>query len=86
MAAERVSRGEVLLMRRELFAEIPDKIRIRLADMDHLLGWPPVEGNVEADRLRAAIGTYVEHLEINGGLTSAVSANFHYLLRGDSNV
>ena len=82
--AERVSRGEVLLMRRELFAEIPDKIRIRLADMDHLLGWPPVEENAEADRLRAAIGTYVEHLEESGGLTSGVSANFKYLLKESS--
>jgi hypothetical protein len=69
-------------MRRELFAEIPDKIRIRLADMDHLLGWPPVEENVEADRLRAAIATYVEHLEVNGAVTSKVSANFRYLLGG----
>jgi hypothetical protein len=81
--AERVSQSEVLSMRRELFAEIPDKIRIRLADMDHLLGWPPAESNVEADRLRAAISGYVSFLEESGGLTSGVSANFHYLLRGE---
>lgn len=79
----RVSQSEVLSMRRELLEEIPDKIRIRLADMDHLLGWPPVEENAEADRLRAAIGTYVELLESSGGLTSGVSANFHYLLRSE---
>jgi hypothetical protein len=79
---ERVSQSEVLSMRRELLEEIPVKFRTRLVDMDHLLGWPPAESNVEADRLRAAIGTYVEHLEVNGGLTSKVSANFKYLLGG----
>lgn len=68
-------------MRRELFAQIPDKIRIRLADMDHLLGWPD-----ETDRLRERITTYVEHLEANGAVTSKVSANLRYLLGRNSNV
>lgn len=79
----RVSQSEVLSMRRELLAEIPVKFRTRLVDMDHLLGWPPVEENVEANRMRAAIGAYVEMLESSGGLTSGVSANFHYLLRSE---
>ncbi len=73
-----VTRDEVLSMRRELFTEIPTKIRTRLADMDRLLGWPD-----EVDRLRERITTYVEYLESVGGVTSQVGANFRYLVKGE---
>lgn len=40
---ERVTHAELLSFRRELLESIPVALRERLRDIDHLLGWPPLD-------------------------------------------
>lgn len=47
---ERVSHKELLSFRHELLEEIPVAQRQRLRDIDHLLGWPPVESDLISQR------------------------------------
>lgn len=66
--SERVTHTELLGFRRELLESIPLALRERLNDIDHLLGWPPVAG--EVDRLKAvetAAADYVKSCLCNGG-------------------
>jgi hypothetical protein len=70
----RVSQSEVLSMRRELLEEIPVKFRTRLVDMDHLLGWPPAESNVEADRYSRMLRAMARRLALYRRRTAAWQA------------
>jgi hypothetical protein len=40
---DRVTHEELLSFRRALLQDIPVALRVRLEDIDHLLGWPPEE-------------------------------------------
>lgn len=82
---ERVTHAELLTFRRELLESIPLALRERLRDIDHLLGWPPVAG--EVDRLKAveaAAAGYVKSCLCNGGtdvpeLNADIAARFRSL-------
>jgi hypothetical protein len=55
VATERVTREELLDARQRLLDQLPVAARVRLLDIDHLLGWPP--GNeIECPQCSATIG------------------------------
>ena len=55
MATERVTREELLDARQRLLDQLPVAARVRLLDIDHLLGWPPGSA-VECPQCSATIG------------------------------
>jgi hypothetical protein len=56
VATERVTREELLDARQRLLDQLPVAARVRLLDIDHLLGWPPGSSEVECPQCSATIG------------------------------
>jgi hypothetical protein len=57
MTTSRVSRAELLTFRRALLEELPVGLRVRLQDIDHLLGW------TEQEPLRLALEDALEGMQ-----------------------
>jgi hypothetical protein len=59
-----VTREELLGFRRALLQDIPVALRVRLEDIDHLLGWPSPEGaERRVAELEAALTDAIEGME-----------------------
>lgn len=52
---QRVTRTELLDARQRLLDQLPVAARVRLLDIDHLLGWPPAS-DIECPQCSATIG------------------------------